>query len=187
VNSEEAIAKQVEMLRKGYGINKYPKEVEKLCNECDEENFKFTIKNDLGYQQINLSHLGIPEPFHRASIVGFPNDGNPIWYIVDPVYGQFFDNDIFKEYMFNNHKAFTLELLDKGYVRCTLENIFCYMDGFMNSNAYTNDIDKDKVYENVDKLLSQYNIVNKKRKIIELLNLKKELLETKDIEKGFRR
>ena len=185
MTNEEAIQKQVELLRKGYYIRKYPDEIERVCNECDVQNFLFAGRNELGYETINLKCLGIPEPFHRASLIGFNAKEGPEWFIVDPTYGQFFENEMFKNYMFKNYKEFSLELLDKGYIKCSLLNMLCYINGFVLSGAYTTSVDKDKVYENVEELLLSQNIVNREinstyDKLMELLCLRKELLETND-------
>ena len=46
MTNEESIRKQVDLLRKGYSIGIYPYHIPLLCNECDEENLKFTIINN---------------------------------------------------------------------------------------------------------------------------------------------
>lgn len=173
MTNEEAIKKQVELLRNGYSIGIYPDHIPLLCNECDQENHKFTIKNNLAYEQISLTRLGIPEPFHRASLIGFNTPSGPEWFIVDPTYGQFFENDRFRDYMFNNYNEFSLELLKNGYVKCTLSNMLKYINGFIYSNAYTTNIDSDLVYKKVEELLFSNVIVNKEIQETEkrLLNL----------------
>lgn len=182
MTNEESIRKQVDLLRKGYSIGIYPYHIPLLCNECDEENLKFTIINNLGYEQINLVNLGIPEPFHRASLIGFNTQNEPEWFIVDPTYGQFFENDTFRNYMFNNHKDFSLKLLKKGYIKCTLTNMMYYINGFVFSNAFKNDIDKNLVYKKVEKLLLSNVIVDKeiyenKIKLLKLLELRAQIIQ----------
>ncbi len=154
MSPREAVERQVELLRSGYDIGVYPDGyVPLLCNECDTENFKFSCVNDTGYDQINMVRLGVEEPFHRASLLGFNSDEGPQWFLVDPTYGQFFENEKFKNYMFQNDNEFTWELLKNGFVPCTLENMASYMSGFVFSGAYTNDVDHEKVYRNVERLL----------------------------------
>lgn len=158
-SNEVVVRKQVSLLRDGYDIGIYPDDIPLMCNECDEENLKFSIFNDLGYEQINLTRLGIEEPFHRASILGFNSDNGPEWFIVDPTYGQFFENNKFRTYMEQNYMEFSVTILSQGYVRCTLENIQSYMDGFIYSNAFCKNVDSEKVYKNVDKLLRDSRII----------------------------
>lgn len=161
---EEAITKQVKLLRKEYDIDIFPNYVDTKCNECDIENFKFAVFNNLEYEQISLTKLGITEPYHRASLLGF-NTGNGLeWFIVDPTYGQFFHNEIFNQYMSSHHLTFSHSILEKGYVKCTLPNIYSYLSGFVFSNAFTNNINSEMVYNNLEKLLSQNNISKKKIK-----------------------
>lgn len=183
MDSKDAISKQVELLRNGYNILKYPNCVERMCVECDLENMKFADRNELGYANINFEHLGIPEPFHRASIIGFPTNKGPIWYLVDPTYGQFFENEKFKNYMFKNHKDFSDELLDKGFIECNLSNILNYINGFIFSNAFTSNINVEEVYNNIENLLVSNKIINNDlnnlhKRLIELLHLRKNILYT---------
>jgi len=185
MTNEEIIKKQVSMLRKEYSIGVYPNYIPLLCNECDEENFKFTIKNDLGYEQIKLTNLGISEPFHRASLIGFNTPNGPEWFIVDPTYGQFFQNKKFRNYMFDNYKEFSLKLLKQGYIECTLLNMLYYINGFVFSNAYRNDIDSDLVYKKVEDLLFSNVIINKEahetiNRLLELLQLRGKLIQEKN-------
>ena len=42
-------------------------------------------------------------------------------------------------------KLFSLELLNNGYVECTIENIYSYLHGFMYSEAFNLNVDKDLV------------------------------------------
>jgi len=182
MNSKEAISKQVELLREGYKIGKYPNQIKRICNECDLENMKFADKNGLGYASINFNHIGISEPFHRASIIGFPTSEGIIWYLVDPTYGQFFENDKFKNYMFENYKDFSNQLLKMGFIECTLSNIFNYINGFVFSNAFISNINIEEIYNNIEKLLISNNIITKelnvtKKRLIELLYKRKKALE----------
>ena len=108
MTNEEAIKKQVALLRKGYSIGIYPDYVPLMCNECALENDKFAYRNNLGFEEISLTRLGITEPFHRASLIGFNTPNGPEWFIVDPTYGQFFENKKFRNYMFDNYKDFSL-------------------------------------------------------------------------------
>ena len=181
-DNESVIRKQVQLLRDGYSIGIFPNYIPLMCNECDEENFKFSIKNNLDYEQINLKHLGISEPFHRASLIGFDILNGPEWYIVDPTYGQFFENEMFRNYMFDNYKEFSLKLLKQGYIECTLSNMLCYINGFIFSNAFGINIDRDFVYKKVQELLLSNVIVNKEiyqtqKRLLELLQKRAEILE----------
>ena len=111
---DEVIRKQVDLLRNGYNIKIYPLEVEKLCNECDAENFKFAILNELGYKQIRVDTLVPNAPFHRASLIGFNVPKGSKWFIVDPTYGQFYSNKEFRDYMFIDYNDFSCRLLFSG-------------------------------------------------------------------------
>ena len=182
MTNEEVIKKQVDLLRKGYSIGIYPDYVPLVCNECALENDKFTYKNNLGFEEISLTRLGIPEPFHRASLIGFNTSNGPEWFIVDPTYGQFFENEKFRNYMFDNYKDFSLKLLKQGYIECTLSNMLYYINGFVFSNAYRNDIDSDLVYGKVEELLFSNVIVNKevyqtKKKLVDLLKLRAKIIQ----------
>ena len=141
MTNKEVIKKQVELLRNGYNIGVYPNVVEKLCNECDSENLKFTIVNRLGYEQINLNHLGIKEPFHRASLIGLNTTNGAKWFIVDPTYGQFYSNTAFYNYMIDNYEDFSNKILNQGYIECTPYNFTSYLNGFIFSGAF-NEITK---------------------------------------------
>lgn len=179
---EKAIKKQVLLLRQFYNINLYPNFVDRKCIECDRENLKLAILNHLGYEQISLSNLGIPNPYHRASLIGFNTSGGPKWFIVDPTYGQFFENKLFKNYMFKNYKEFSFKLLNQGYIECTLSNIKSYIDGFIYSNAFTNNIDENLVYQKIEELLQSNNIVNKEikdlqNKFVKVLKLRTDQLQ----------
>lgn len=159
MGAEEAIKQQVLLLRTGYSIGIYPGDVPLLCNECDRENFKFAIVNDLGYEQISLTRLGIKEPFHLSSLIGFNSEDGPIWFLVDPTYGQFFKNNKFNRYMLTNHKEFSQKLLNQGYIICTLSNIKSYIDGFVYSKAFVNKVDVENVYNNLYDLLVSNKII----------------------------
>ena len=161
MTNKEVIKKQVELLRNGYNIGVYPNVVEKLCNECDSENLKFTIVNRLGYEQINLNHLGIKEPFHRASLIGFNTKDFPEWFIVDPTYGQFFESTKFKNYMFKYYQEFTTILLKDGFIENNISNILAYINGFIYSRAFTKSINEEEVYNNLQELLLSNSIVTK--------------------------
>lgn len=182
MTNEEAIKKQVALLRKGYSIGIYPDYVPLMCNECALENDKFAYRNNLGFEEISLTRLGIPEPFHRASLVGFDTSNEPEWFIVDPTYGQFFENKKFRNYMFDNYKDFSLKLLNQGYIECTLPNMMYYINGFVFSNAYMNDIDSNLVYQKVEELLFSNVIVNKEvqetqKRLLQLLQLKAKIIQ----------
>lgn len=182
MTNEEAIKKQVALLRKGYSIGIYPDYVPLMCNECALENDKFAYRNNLGFEEISLTRLGIPEPFHRASLVGFDTPNEPEWFIVDPTYGQFFENKKFRNYMFDNYKDFSLKLLNQGYIECTLPNMMYYINGFVFSNAYMNDIDSNLVYQKVEELLFSNVIVNKEvqetqKRLLQLLQLKAKIIQ----------
>ena len=182
MTNEEAIKKQVALLRKGYSIGIYPDYVPLMCNECALENDKFAYRNNLGFEEISLTRLGIPEPFHRASLIGFNTSNGPEWFIVDPTYGQFFENKKFRNYMFDNYKDFSLKLLNKGYIECTLPNMMYYINGFIFSNAYRNDIDSNLVYQKVEELLFSNVIVNKEvqetqKRLLQLLQLRAKIIQ----------
>ena len=197
MKQEQLLKEHIEYLRKKYYIDKYPNQVYKQCNECDIENFLFAGRNDLGYEQIKTTALGIEEPFHRASLIGFNTKNGPKWYIVDPTYGQFFyennedeienlQNKIFKNYMFTNHKEFSTKLLEQGYIECTLQNMLYYINGFALSNAYTNNIDINLVYTKTEELLLSNNIVNKEihntyQKLTKLIYLRQQLITQENI------
>ena len=182
MTNEEAIKKQVALLRKGYSIGIYPDYVPLMCNECALENDKFAYRNNLGFEEISLTRLGIPEPFHRASLIGFDTLNGPEWFIVDPTYGQFFENKKFRNYMFDNYKDFSLKLLNQGYIECTLPNMMYYINGFVFSNAYMNDIDSNLVYQKVEELLFSNVIVNKEvqetqKRLLKLLQLRAKIIQ----------
>lgn len=166
-SNEVAVQKQVALLRDGYDIGVYPEYIPLMCNECDEENLKFSIFNDLGYEQISLTRLGIEEPFHRASILGFNSENGPEWFIVDPTYGQFFENETFKNFMEGHYPEFSETLLQQGYVRCNPNNIQAYMDGFVYSNAFCRNVDSHLVYKKVGKLLKESRIIKNNVKVEE--------------------
>ena len=202
MSNEEIISNNVEKMRLRYDIGKYPGDVKLMCNECALDCVQLADENGMLYSQISLTKLGISEPFHKASLLEtFDENGNNIRYLVDPTYGQFFGdhysgNSVFREYMFSNYSDFVNELLDKGYIECTLENIFYYIDGFVSSNAYVKDVDKESVYKNVERLLLERNVGYREfddtiKKLIDLLYLKKELLKGMnkniDNEKGISR
>lgn len=153
MTNDEAIKRQVELLRKHYNIYIYPDDVQCFCHECDLENYLFSLRNNLHYEQILFSSLGISEPYHRASLIGFKHDFGLQWFLVDPTYGQFFKNKKFCDYMFSNYKDFSLELLNNGYIECTIENIYSYIHGFMFSNAFSDDINTDLIYSNLYNIL----------------------------------
>ena len=182
MTNEEVIKKQVALLRKGYSIGIYPDYIPLVCNECALENDKFTYRNNLGFEEISLTRLGITEPFHRASLIGFNTPKGPEWFIVDPTYGQFFENKKFRNYMFDNYKDFSLKLLNQGYIECTLPNMMYYINGFVFSNAYMNDIDSNLVYQKVEELLFSNVIVNKEvqetqKRLLQLLQLKAKIIQ----------
>lgn len=193
-NEEKLKINIVEWIRNYYKIEKYPKKVEKLCNECAKDSAILAYKQGFVPEPINLTNLGIPEPFHRANLIGFNTENGPKWYIVDLTYGQFFyededekeeslKNNIFKNYMFNNYKEFSNTLLEQGYIECTLQNMLYYINGFALSNAYTNDINIKEVYEKVEQLLLSNNIVNKEihntyQRLVELLYLRQDIINT---------
>lgn len=160
MNNNSAINTQVSLLRKYYNISTYPDCVECFSHECDLENYMFSLRNNLYYEQILLSKLGIDNPFHRASLIGFNAEYGVQWFLVDPTYGQFFKNEKFANYMFSNYKDFTLELLNNGYVECTVENIYSYIHGFMFSKAFSDKIDTKIVYNNLYNILLNMEEIN---------------------------
>ena len=54
---EDAIKKQVEILRQFYKINIYPQEVNRMCIECNIENMKFADINNQPNTKINLLRI----------------------------------------------------------------------------------------------------------------------------------
>lgn len=138
---DKVIKTQVDLLRKGYNIKIFPEEVEKLCNECDKENFKFAIVNNLGYEQIRVHDLIPGAPFHRSSLIGFNTTNEAKWFIVDPTYGQFYSNTAFYNYMIDNYEDFSNKILNQGYIECTSYNFTSYLNGFIFSGAF-NEITK---------------------------------------------
>ena len=124
MNNEDIIKKYIKLLRNKYDMGLYPRYVERYCNECDLENFLFADKNNLGYEQIHFYNLGFKEPFHRASLIGFNTKNGPEWFIIDPTYGQFFENKYFKNYMFKYHNNFSISILKHGYIKCSLLHCF---------------------------------------------------------------
>lgn len=153
MSNEEAVRKQIALLREGYNIGIYPNIVEKVCNECDKENFKFSIINNLGYEQIRVDLLVPNAPFHRASIIGFNTTPRPEWFILDPTYGQFFENKIYASYMFDNHMDFSIELLKQGYIKATPTTFTAYLNGFVKSGAFNAPVEEEIVLNNVNKTL----------------------------------
>jgi len=121
MQKEDSIKEIVTHLREYFNIKKYPEMVMKYCNECDKMCYILSGRFDFQYEQIHLTNLGFIEPFHRASILGFVDDGEYKWYIVDVTYGQFFEEETFKKYMFENHKEFSEKLLNAGYIECSIE------------------------------------------------------------------
>lgn len=165
MTNEEAIQKQVELLRGGYNIGIYPNIVEKLCNECDSENLKFSIINNLGYEQIRVDLLVPNAPFHRASLIGFYTKKQTEWFIVDPTYGQFFENKIYASYMFNNYMDFSIELLKQGYIKATPTTFTSYLKGFVKSGAFNTIVDDEEILNNVNKSLwKNFYIIDTKEK-----------------------
>ena len=174
---EEALVKQIEILREHFLIDKYPKRVERVCQECCGAMMHFCDRNNFDFVDITLEKLGMKEPTHFSSLVGFNTKNGVKWYLVDPTYGQFFENKEFKEYMFNNYKEFSDYILDKGYIECNLENMLAYANGFIQTNS----IDAIQVYKGLQDLLVSNNVItkevfNNKLRKIELLGLKQELL-----------
>ena len=155
---QEALEKLVYLIREYYHIDKYPNVVDKLCNECDIETFRFAMQNNLGYEQIHLTKLGLNEPFHRASLLGFNTDDNFVWYLIDPTYGQFFEDKEFKTYMFKTNPIFCNALLNDGFIKLSIENLLCYINGFI--HCYNKEINPNTIYENLYNLLKSTNIIN---------------------------
>ena len=160
MDNNSAVKKQVDLLKEYYKIDIYPDFVNCLCGECDLENYMFSLRNGLYYEQIMLSNLGIVNPMHRASLLGFPSDNGIQWFLVDPTYGQFFRNENFANYMFSNHKKFCDELLNNGYIEYNLENIYTYIHGFMFSNAFSSEIDTKLVYNKLYEILLNMKELN---------------------------
>jgi len=174
MDCENALDKQISLLREYYQIGIFPNSVKCLCNECDGEMLKFTILNNLGYEQIHFNNLGIDEPFHRASLVGFNTDNGPRWFIVDPTYGQFFSNKKFCSYVERNCLEFGSKLLKNGYIECNLSNIFYYFSSFIYSGAYSRGVDEYLVFDNINKLLIGQKIIKKSFNFKCLLRSKKD-------------
>lgn len=176
-NPRKIIECFIEDLKKFYDIGKYDIEkeigiVEKMCNECDEETWRFCGKYNYVYEQFRLDLIGINWPFHRASLVGFQTENYPKWYLLDPTYGQFFENEKFRNYMKSHYKEFSKELLEKGYIECNLTNMFSYINGFIYSNAYIEEVNAKVVYEKLEVFLLSNYIVNKDLKSTEMKLIK---------------
>lgn len=62
--------------------------------------------------------------------------------------------------MKNNYPDFSNSLLKQGYVRCTMDNVRSYFDGFIYSKAFCKKIDSDKVYDKVGDLLVGSGIIH---------------------------
>lgn len=164
MNKELKLRAFISILRSKYNIPTFPDDVPGLCNECDFESMKFADLYDYGYEQIKLSIFGINHPFHRASLIGYNSENGPRWFLVDPTYGQFFKKKKFLDYMAFYHTEFSIELLEQGYIECTLENMLIYVDGFVNSGAYTKKLDKTMVNQKVKDFLIDNNIINNNKK-----------------------
>lgn len=164
MSEEEKIQKFVEELRKRYQIRKYPDYVERVCNECDKESWLFAGSVGFDYEQFNSECFGILDEnlYHRSSFISYINEEGRKWFLVDPTYGQFFENPIFKNYMFENYPEFSIELLDKGYIEVSLDNLLAYIEGFIVTYK------KGNTKEIIDKYLE--DLVNMKiirREIVE--------------------
>ena len=62
--------------------------------------------------------------------------------------------------MKNNYPEFSDTLLKQGYVRCTMDNVRSYFDGFIYSKAFCKKIDSDKVYSKIEDLLVGSGIIH---------------------------
>ena len=62
--------------------------------------------------------------------------------------------------MKSNYGAFSEKLLKQGYVRCTMDNVRSYFDGFIYSKAFCKKVDSDKVYDKVGDLLVGSGIIH---------------------------
>ena len=172
MTNKELIEKQVKYLREIFDIKKIDLnnikqyETPRVCFECVRKNNYFVEKEEIpGHEVLNINSIEIIEPLHYVSFIGFNTKKGPEWYIIDPTYSQFFENKIFKNYMLNHHKDFSIKLLEQGYIEVTLSNILSYINSFTLSNAYTNEIDIEKVYLNLKifletrKILRQNDII----------------------------
>lgn len=164
MDKELKLKAYISILRSKYNIPIFPEDVPCLCNECDLENMRFADLYDYGYEHIRLSIFGINHPFHRASLIGFNTDKEQKWFLVDPTYGQFFKKNKFAEYMSYYHTGFSIELLEEGYIECTLENMLAYVDGFVNSGAYTKKLNNDMVTQKVKDFLIEKKIIKDNKK-----------------------
>lgn len=149
-----AITKQIELLRKYYSLGIYPEYIEKLCNECDIESFKFACNNSLAYEQIHLTNFGFNEPFHRCSLIGFFKNNIIEWFLIDPTYGQFFEDENFKNYMFSYHNDFSIKLLNQGFIEFSIENLLSYLDSFIANY----EVNSTMLHQNIITLLKNMNI-----------------------------
>ena len=94
-----------------------------------------------------------------TNLLGFNSENGPEWFIVDPTYGQFFENSKFRRFMEGHYPEFSETLLSQGYVRCNSDNVKAYMDGFVYSNAFCSNVDSHLVYKKVGKLLKESGIL----------------------------
>ena len=165
MDKEMKLKAHISILKSKYNIPTFPEDIPCLCNECDIENMRFADLYDYGYVHIKLSMLGINHPFHRASIIGFNSEEGPKWFLVDPTYGQFFKKNKFADYMSFYQTSFSIELLENGYIECNLDNMLSYVDGFINSGAYTKKLNEEIVIQKVKDFLIENNIIyNNKKK-----------------------
>lgn len=164
MDKEAMIKSHVDLVRSKYKIPSFPEEIPCLCSECDLENMRFADLYDYGYVHFKLSMFGINYPFHRASIIGFNSSNGPKWFLVDPTYGQFFKKEKFESYMAYYNTDFSIELLEQGYIECTLDNMLAYVDGFVNSGAYTKKLDEDIIHLKVKDFLIENKILSNNKK-----------------------
>lgn len=131
---ERIIKEHVEKLRRELNIEVYPKPVARMYYECNRANDAFSYLNEFDFEMIDTQELNNPdlgaidEDFiHRASLIKV----GETWYIVDPCYGQYFEKEEVKDYMFKNHEVFSRTLLRDGYIKYSKEGIEAFLDPFI--------------------------------------------------------
>lgn len=156
---ENIIKELVKKEREKYDIGIYPRYIPKVCNECDRYNMMFADTNGFRHEQINTKKFGIDDDdlFHVSSLLGCNTENGPMWYLIDPTYGQFYEDDNFKEYMFNNHYLFSNNLLTNGYIEFDIETLFHYIDGFI--SVYN--LDRELIYRKTDEYFKNIRLFNK--------------------------
>lgn len=156
MDPKHIIEKQIRLLRDKFQIEVYPNYIERVCAECDRINMFTADTNNIVYEQINLRYLGITDDnfYHISSLWGFNTYNGPIWYLIDPTYGQFFENNEFSNYMFTNYKDFCSKLLNDGYIEFNIQNLKYYLDGFI----YACNLDKNDIYVKAEEYFKKINL-----------------------------